>query len=87
MPEPYWPKKKGSYRLSDAAKNNQYAKLRCRYCKAERYFLVTELRTAFGDIEWDDVVHQNNWRCTGCGQTNIIKLDLAACIARLGRIV
>ena len=78
MPEPYWPKRKGSYRLSDAAKNHQYARMRCRYCKAARYYLVLELKAAFGNIECDDVVYQNDWRCMGCGEANMIELDLAA---------
>lgn len=76
MPEPYWPKKKGSYKLSDAAKNTDLARLRCRYCKAERFYLLTELKTAFGNVECDDVTYLNTWRCLRCKQKDTIEFDL-----------
>ena len=66
MPEPYWPKRKGSYRLSNAEKNARHGRIRCTYCKRTIYFLVSELRVAFGDIECDDLVYVARWRCTGC---------------------
>jgi len=76
MPEPYWPKKKGSYTLADAANVSRYAKLRCRFCKTERYYLVEELKVAFGNVECDDVPYRNNWRCTSCGNRNMIDLTI-----------
>ncbi len=50
--------------------------LRCRFCKTERYYLIEELRVAFGNIECDDVPYRNNWRCTKCGQRNMIDLTI-----------
>ena len=76
MPEPYWPKRKASYRLSDAEKNTRYACIKCSYCKQERYFLLAELKVAFGNIECDDVVYQQRWRCTGCNGAGILHLTL-----------
>ncbi|MCV0395902.1 MAG: hypothetical protein K5872_06555 [Rhizobiaceae bacterium] len=96
MPEPYWPKRKGSYRLSNAAKNSRYARLRCRYCKTYRYYLIEELKAVFGDIECDDVVYQNDWRCSGCGEKNMIEFDTcnpsatelqASVVRRIDRVV
>ena len=66
MPEPYWPKRRGSYSLADAAKNNTYASIRCTYCKRTRYYLVADLKTAFGNVECDDVVHVGRLRCRKC---------------------
>lgn len=77
MPEPYWPKRKHSYRLSDAEKNSRYGRIWCRYCKQEKYFLLRDLRAAFGNIECDDVLYQRRWHCTGCkkGDTLDFKLE------------
>lgn len=67
MPEPYWPKRKGPpYRLSDAAKNNRLASIRCTYCKRQRYYFITDLLTAFGDVECDDLVREAGLRCRSC---------------------
>lgn len=55
MPEPYWPKRKGTFKLSDAGRNNDVIKVRCRYCKRERLYETRDLIEAFGDIEVDDV--------------------------------
>lgn len=66
MPEPYWPKRKGVYRLSDAEKHARHALIKCTYCKKTIYFLLRELRIAFGDVECDDVVYVTRWRCAGC---------------------
>lgn len=76
MPEPYWPKRKGAYRLSDAEKNARYARVRCGYCKMTRYFLVRELRVAFGDVQVDDVVYQKRWRCTKCNTEGMLEITL-----------
>lgn len=78
MPEPYWPKRKNSYTLSDAAKNGRYAKLRCRFCKTERFYLIDELRIAFGDIECDDVTYQGRWRCTTCNELDMIDFSIVS---------
>ena len=67
MPEPYWPKRKGSYTLADAAKHNQFASIRCTYCRRQRYYLVSDLKTAFGgQVECDDVVHVARLHCRRC---------------------
>lgn len=68
MPEPYWPKRKGSFRLSDAARDvrDPYASIRCTYCKRQRYYTVADLLTAFGDIECDDVIRVAGLRCRRC---------------------
>ncbi len=76
MPEPYWPKRKGGYCLADAEKNNRYAAISCPYCKRKRYYLISELRTAFGNIECDDVVYQGRWKCTGCDGHQTMKITL-----------
>ncbi len=67
MPEPYWPKRKGSYTLVDAAKHATFASVRCTYCKRQRYYLLADLATAFGNIECDDFVHVARMRCRQCG--------------------
>jgi hypothetical protein len=76
MPEPYWPKKKHTYTMADAAKVSSHARMRCRYCKTERFYLVEELRVVFGNVEVDDVAYQRDWRCTNCGKLNTIDLTL-----------
>ena len=76
MPEPYRPKKKGSFTLADAEKNARLARIRCYYCKTERHFLLRDLRTLFGNIEVDDVTYRQKWRCTGCGSLGTLEIDL-----------
>lgn len=76
MPEPYWPKKKGSYTLGDAEKNAQFARIRCCYCKTVRYYFLRDLRRLFGDIECDDVIYRQRWRCTKCGHTDTLEFDI-----------
>lgn len=66
MPEPYWPKRKGAYWLSEAAKNGQYASIKCTYCKRLRYYFIADLLTAFGDMECDDVIRATGLRCRQC---------------------
>lgn len=67
MPEPYWPKRKGSYTLGDAEKHNRFASIRCTYCKRQRYYLVADLKKAFGGhVECDDVVDVARLRCRNC---------------------
>ena len=65
MPEPYWPKRKGTYTLSDAHRNRSVIKVSCPFDKTVRYFLPEDLRKAYGDIEVDDVEHQ--FKCSKCG--------------------
>ena len=74
MPEPYWPKRKGAYTLADAEKNSKYARISCRYCKLERWFLISDLRRLFGDIECDDVIDNRRLRCTGCGGKHSLEM-------------
>jgi len=77
MPEPYWPKRKGPpYRLSDAAKNNRFASVRCTYCKRQRYYFVADLITAFGDVECDDLVRVAKLHCRRCDGKGSLQLDL-----------
>lgn len=57
MPEPYWPKRKGSYTLAEAEKNARYARIRCRYCKRTIYYRLEDLHTVFGDIDVDEVIY------------------------------
>ena len=77
MPEPYWPKRKGSYRLSDAERsNNRYASIRCTYCKRQRYYSVADLRTAFGDVECDDVIHVAGLHCRNCDGKGSLELKM-----------
>lgn len=76
MPEPYWPTKKSEYRLADAAKTSRYARIKCRYCKTERFYLVEELRVVFGNVECDDVLYRNDWRCVKCGKLNTLGLHM-----------
>ena len=42
MPEPYWPKKRGAYTLKDAMQYHELARIRCRYCKAVRYYSLKD---------------------------------------------
>jgi hypothetical protein len=77
MSEPYWPKHKNSYRLSDAERNGSVAHMRCRYCKIERYFLISDLRKLFGDVECDDVTDRHIWRCSNCAKTHTVSMALA----------
>lgn len=76
MPEPYWPKKKGSFTLADAEKNARLAKIRCYYCKTERYFRLRDLRTLFGNIEVDDVIYRQRWRCTNCNSDGTLEINI-----------
>ena len=67
MPELYWPKRKGPpYRLSNAAKSNRLASIRCTYCKRQRFYFIADLITAFGDVECDDLVRVAKLRCRRC---------------------
>jgi hypothetical protein len=77
MPEPYWPKHKNAYLLSDAESNGSVAFMRCRYCKIERYYLLADLRKLFGNIECDDVTDKQVWRCSNCRKTRTVVMTLA----------
>jgi hypothetical protein len=76
MPEPYWPKKKGSYTLADAEKSAKLVRIRCYYCKIERYFHPRELRTLFGNIEVDDVIYRQRWHCTNCKNSGTLEINV-----------
>jgi hypothetical protein len=78
MPEPYWPKRRGSYTLADAEKSNRYASIRCIYCKRTRYYLVADLKTAFGNVECDDMVHVGRLRCLKCDGKGSLDFRLGA---------
>ena len=67
MPEPYWPKRKGSFTLADAMQVDRFASIKCTYCKRQRYYLVSDLKTALGGhVECDDLVHVAKLHCRGC---------------------
>ena len=76
MPEPYWPKRKGPpYRLSNAAKNGPLASVRCTYCKRQRYYLIADLITAFGDVECDELIHVAKLHCRKCDGKGSLEFD------------
>lgn len=70
MPEPYWPKRKGAHKISDAMRYDELARIKCRRCKTERFYAFKDLLVLFGDIEVDDVVYIQRWRCQ-CGETEM----------------
>lgn len=74
MPEPYWPKRKGSFTLADAARSNRLARIWCRYCKRSHNFEIADLKTVFGNIEVDDVPYQ--MRCSGCGRGATLEIEM-----------
>ncbi|HWK13251.1 MAG TPA: hypothetical protein VNS02_02565 [Rhizobiaceae bacterium] len=73
MPDPH---RKKDYLISQAERNARYALIWCRYCKQRRYFLLADLREAFGDIDCDSIVDHYNWKCTGCDGNGRIDLRL-----------
>lgn len=73
MPEPY---RKKVYLISQAERHARYALIWCRYCKQRRYFLLAELREAFGDVDCDSIVDRRNWHCTGCDGNGRVDLKL-----------
>ena len=76
MPEPYYPKRKGQpYRLSNAAKNGPLASIRCTYCKRQRYYLIADLITAFGNVECDDLIHAAKLHCRKCNGKGSLEFD------------
>jgi hypothetical protein len=77
MPEQYGPKAKNRYLLSDAERNGSFAHMRCRYCKTGRYYLLSDLRKIFGNIECDHVTDNHVWRCMNCRKTHTIDITLA----------
>jgi hypothetical protein len=76
MPEPYWPKHKHSFFLSDAERNGSIAHMRCRYCKFERFVRLADLRALLGDIECDHVTDHHRWRCSNCKKTQTMTIDV-----------
>lgn len=74
MPEPYWPKRKNSYTLMDAHRNRSVIRVACPYDKHERYFMATELRTAFGNVEVDDLMFL--MKCSRCGSNVDVSAEL-----------
>lgn len=76
MPEPYWPKRKSAYTLSHARKFYEIARIKCRYCKTQRHFMIDDLKQLFGDIECDDVIYQPGWRCYQCGKDGTLEFEL-----------
>lgn len=76
MPEPYWPKRKNSYTITDAMKMHEVAKIWCHYCKTQRHYLLKDLRTLFGNIEVDDVIYFQKWRCIKCGRDDTLNIEV-----------
>ncbi|MBO6539869.1 MAG: hypothetical protein JJ969_10755 [Rhizobiaceae bacterium] len=76
MPEPYWPKKKGTFSLSDVHRLGHLLRISCRYCKTLRHFTPDDLRRVFGDIEVDDVIYQ--MRCSECRKTHTLDVEMVS---------
>ena len=70
MPEPYWPKRKGSYTLVDAQRNGVMVHVRCPYDKRERLYLIDDLIKAFGNMQVDDL--ERHFKCR-CGSQVVVK--------------
>lgn len=85
MPEPYWPKKRGSYKLTDAARNGVMIHVRCPYDKRERLYLTADLIKAFGNMEVDDL--DRKFKCSRCGSLVTIKTMLPTASERQGIIL
>ncbi|MCR5859745.1 hypothetical protein [Mesorhizobium sp. J428] len=73
---------------------NELARISCRGCRTERLYALKDLLTLFGDIEVDDVVYVQRWRCISCGNDDM-GIDLprlsgverqAAKVRRISRI-
>lgn len=73
MPEPYWPKRKGSYVLSDASRTGRLILISCRYCKRALIYMPADLSRLLGDIEVDDVADQMT--CSGCKRKHTLKAE------------
>jgi hypothetical protein len=77
MPEPYYPKRKGPpYHLSQAAKTDDLASIRCTYCKRQRYYFIADLITAFGNVECDDLIRVAKLRCRRCDGKGSLELHM-----------
>ena len=63
MPEPYWPKHKGAFCLSDADRNQTIIRVRCRFCKRMAHYNPIDLIVIFGDVEVDELMEK--MRCEG----------------------
>jgi hypothetical protein len=79
MPEPYWPKRKGSYTLADSARNGAYLRAECRYCKTVHFYLPADMKEVCGDVQVDDV----KFRCETCGDRDIRPSEYHPPIAEL----
>jgi hypothetical protein len=73
MPDPYWPKRKGSFTLADVHRLGYLVRITCRYCKTGRNYVPDDLRTLFGPIEVDDVPYQ--MRCAKCGKRHTLEIE------------
>lgn len=75
MPEPYWPKRKGSYTLGDAERMpGRLVHISCRYCQREHFYELGDLRVVLGNVEVDDVVYSMS--CSGCRKQRTLNLEL-----------
>ncbi len=57
---------------------HEVASIECRYCKTRRYYLLKDFRTLFGNIEVDDVLYQQHWRCVNCRKSETLSIDLVS---------
>lgn len=73
MPEPYWPKRRGSFTLADAHRLGYLVRIHCRYCKTQRHYVPDDLRKVFGSIEVHDVPYQ--MRCAKCRNTHTLDIE------------
>ena len=56
MPEPYWPKHKNGYHLTQADRNRTLVQVRCAYCKRVAHYHPVDLIEIYGDVEVDDLM-------------------------------
>jgi len=78
MPEPYWPNRKGAYTLTNAMKHYDVGRIWCHYCKAERFYLLKDFQVLFGDVEVDDVIYVQRWRCVKCKRDDTLHMELVS---------
>lgn len=79
MPEPYWPKNKNAYYLSNADRNRSIIRVRCAYCKRTAYYNPVDLILIFGDVEVDDLMRR--MKCESGKEHGMLAVD---CISPCG---
>ena len=85
MPEPYWPKRKGSFTLSDSERNGQIIRVTCKYHRKDRFYRPADRKELFGDIQADDLARR--MRCDQCGGSGRVDVGtVSPSVAELGTI-